>query len=122
MIDAGQRSVAPRLAHPARSHTDGAETGWRGGTPRGPRDRGVGDQFSLFPYSAIGKLFMTFPNAPGANKNYQGSAWAIGEKAIFTAGHCLFDHTLGGAANAVVFAGHYRQGQYLKKWTVVNKA
>jgi Trypsin len=81
----------------------------------------VGDKISAFPYSAIGKLFMVFPNAPGV-KTFQGSAWVIGEKAIFTAGHCLFDHTLGGAANAVVFAGEYRQQQWLKKWTVVNKA
>jgi hypothetical protein len=77
----------------------------------------VGDKFNQFPYSAIGRLFMVF-----AGKNFSGSAWVVGEKAIFTAGHCLFDHENGGPASSVVFAGCYFQGQYKDKWTVVNKA
>jgi len=77
----------------------------------------VGDQFSVFPYSAIGKLFMHFPAG-----DFVGSAWVIGQNAFFTAGHCLFFPDLGGAASTVIFAGRYRQGQFIKKWTVANKA
>jgi V8-like Glu-specific endopeptidase len=77
----------------------------------------VGDKFNQFPYSAIGKLFMVF-----GGKKFMGSAWVIGEKAFFTAGHCLFDHTQGGAASSIVFLGTYRRGQFTDQWTVVNKA
>ncbi len=42
--------------------------------------------YSQFPFSCVGKLFMR----EGSN-NYVGSAWVIGQQAIFTAAHCLFD-------------------------------
>jgi V8-like Glu-specific endopeptidase len=77
----------------------------------------VGDKFNQFPYSAIGKLFMLF-----GGQKFMGSAWVIGEKTIFTAGHCLYDHEHGGAASSIVFLGCYRHGQFTDQWTVVNKA
>src|SRR5262245_46949167 len=77
----------------------------------------VGPRYDTFPYSAVGKLFMTFPSG-----TFQGSAWVIGERMIFTAGHCLYDHQAGGAAKSVVFAGCYKDGQYSRQWAVSNKA
>ncbi len=55
------------------------------------------DQDDL-PYSATGKLFMTFDGV-----DYVGSAWVIGEKAVFTAAHCIFDHDNGGWADNILF-------------------
>src|SRR5262245_1747700 len=77
----------------------------------------VGDRYTQFPYSAIGKLFMTFPAG-----QFVGSAWVIGERMVFTAGHCLYDHQAGGAAKSVVFVGGYKNGQSVGQWAVANKA
>ena len=62
---------------------------------------------NVFPYTAVGKLFMTFDGA-----NYVGSAWVIGQSAIFTAGHCIFDDGAeDGWADRVLFIPQYHQGQ-----------
>ncbi|MBV8687405.1 MAG: hypothetical protein JOZ90_13165 [Alphaproteobacteria bacterium] len=39
-----------------------------------------------FPYSAIGKLFMTLGGVDSA-----GTAWVVGDRVLVTAGHCLHD-------------------------------
>src|SRR5438045_3049538 len=39
------------------------------------------DDMTVWPFKPVGKLYMTF-----GSTNYQGSAWTIGESAIFTAG------------------------------------
>lgn len=57
---------------------------------------------SAYPYSAVGKLFMTFPNG----KNYVGSAWTIGESVVFTAGHCVYSAEDGGWAKDIVFSSN----------------
>ena len=57
-----------------------------------------------FPFSYVGKLFMR----EGSN-NYVGSAWVIGEQAIFTAAHCLFDDN-GTFFDDVVFYPQFRNG------------
>jgi V8-like Glu-specific endopeptidase len=42
-------------------------------------------QTGHFPYTAIGKLFMTF-----GGRDEVGSAWVVGERAIMTAAHCVY--------------------------------
>lgn len=66
-----------------------------------------------YPYKVTGKLFMRF----GAT-DYVGSASVIGERAIFTAGHCVYDPKLKKYADKVLFAVGYKDGQYLKAWSL----
>ena len=74
------------------------------------------DNIHVYPYRAVGKLFMTFNG-----QDYQGSAWTIAESAIFTAGHCVHDSQLGGWATNIMFAVGYSNGTYTKAWIVKNK-
>jgi V8-like Glu-specific endopeptidase len=61
-----------------------------------------------WPYSAIGKLFMTFKN-----KDFVGSGFAVtGSKSVLmTAGHCVYSDSLGGWANRVIFCPSYVNGE-----------
>jgi len=59
---------------------------------------------SAFPFSCVGKLFMT-----EGNNDYVGSAWVIGDQAIFSAAHCMFDDN-GTFFDNVVFIPQYRSG------------
>ncbi|TFI56641.1 hypothetical protein E2493_19210 [Sphingomonas parva] len=59
----------------------------------------------ILPYCTVGKLFMRF-----GNSNYVGSAWSIARRAVFTAGHCIFDRDTGGWARTVLFVPQYHQG------------
>ncbi len=70
------------------------------------------NDMTVFPYCAVGKLFMTFGGA-----NYIGSAWVIGERTICTAGHCVYDHATGWATN-VMFAGRFNQGAAIGFWPI----
>jgi len=65
------------------------------------------------PYSSVGKLFMTF-----SGTNYVGSGWVIGNRSIFTAGHCLHDRST--FATNVAFAPAYDSGGPM--WTVGSMA
>jgi V8-like Glu-specific endopeptidase len=71
---------------------------------------------SRFPYSAVGKLFMTFNGT-----NYVGSAWVVGERAIFTAAHCIFDEKQAdGWADRVLFIPQYYRGEEpVGRWAVI---
>lgn len=68
---------------------------------------------NVFPQCTVGKMYMTF-----GDKNYVGSAWAVGESAIFTAGHCVHDKSLGGWARNLLFAGRYHRGSYVGRWAI----
>jgi V8-like Glu-specific endopeptidase len=58
------------------------------------------------PYSAVGKLFMTFGREDG-----WATAWAAGPRVIVTAGHCLYDHRHASRwAEKVVFVPRYGFG------------
>jgi hypothetical protein len=70
---------------------------------------------TVFPYAAVGKLYMTF-----GGSNYVGSAWVVAECAIFTAGHCLFDSQHGGWATNVIFKARYRRGAAAGTWAFPN--
>jgi V8-like Glu-specific endopeptidase len=72
------------------------------------------EQLTAYPYAVTGKLYMRFPNGAMA----VGSAWVIGRRSIFTAGHCLFDANSGGWATNVLFQPQYRNGQSAGKWVV----
>jgi len=62
---------------------------------------------SLFPFTAIGKLFMTFDG-----RDRVGTAWVIGDRAVFTAGHCVYDELAEDAwADNVLFVPQFHQGQ-----------
>lgn len=66
---------------------------------------------SAWPYVTVGKLFMVFGGV-----NYVGSAWTIGESAVFTAGHCVYDHGGAGWASNLLFMPGYRDGAAKGKW------
>jgi V8-like Glu-specific endopeptidase len=79
-----------------------------GGTSRTEQvpNRGV------FPYQAVGKLFMSF-----GNRNYVGSAWTIAESGIFTAGHCVFEREMGWATR-LLFVPRFHDGSApIGQWT-----
>jgi len=67
---------------------------------------------NIWPYMTVGKLYMTF-----AGVNYQGSAWCIGESAIFTAGHCVHGKSAGWATN-VIFRARYSNGSSIGTWVM----
>ncbi|MGL6074925.1 MAG: trypsin-like serine peptidase [Fimbriiglobus sp.] len=71
------------------------------------------EDLTVYPYSVVGKLFMAFPGG-----NSVGSAWVIGKRAIFTAGHCLFGRREGGWASNVQFVPQFANGQTIGTWTV----
>lgn len=65
------------------------------------------------PYSAIGKVFMTFDG-----QDHAGSGWVIAENAVFTAGHCVYDHDKSKWADNVLFVPQYDAGaEPVGRWT-----
>lgn len=74
------------------------------------------DQDDL-PYCTIGKMFMTFDN-----EDFVGTGWVVAEKAVFTAGHCVFDHQRGGWADNILFIPqHSNLESPVGKWTSNSK-
>lgn len=72
----------------------------------------------IIPYSPVGKMFMTFDG-----KNYVGSAWVVAGAGVFTAGHCVFEKSLGGFADKVLFVPQYHKGQEpLGRWAATRMA
>ena len=69
-----------------------------------------------YPVSCVGKLFMR-----EGSSDYVGSAWVIGDRAIFTAAHCIFDDN-GTFFDDVVFQPQYRNGSSLGAVAVVQMA
>ena len=61
--------------------------------------------YSQFPFSCVGKLFMR-----EGNRNFVGSAWVIGQQTIFSAAHCLFDDN-GTFYDDVIFVPQFDNGQ-----------
>lgn len=76
------------------------------------------ERMAAYPFAVTGKLFMRFPN--GAT--YVGSAWVIGRRAVFTAGHCVFDAASGGWATNVLFQPQYADGTAAGKWAFTRPA
>ena len=60
---------------------------------------------SRLPFSAVGKLFMAF-----GGEDHVGSAWVVAERAVFTAGHCIFHRRNGIWADHVLFIPQYDNG------------
>lgn len=69
------------------------------------------DGTTNFPYRAVGKLFV---RVGGADRS--GTAFVIGERAIVTAGHCIFPDMGGQWADEVMFAPHYANGSPAGQW------
>ena len=69
---------------------------------------------NVFPYSCVGKLYMTFQG-----KRYFGSAYVIGESTIGTAGHCIFDGE--NWAKNVLFRARYNNGSYIGEWPIISR-
>ena len=69
------------------------------------------------PYSVVVKLFMRFPAG-----DYIGTGWVIGERAIISAGHCMYDHTLGGWATNVVAHARYHNGNEAAEWVLTQRS
>jgi len=65
---------------------------------------------SVYPYAVVGKLFMTF-----GSRNFVGSAWVIGERTVFTAGHCVHDRTQGWGNN-LLFHAQFNNGASVGTW------
>ena len=68
-----------------------------------------------FPYSIAGKLFMNVGGQDAA-----GSAWVIGNRAICTAGHCVFSS--GRPAQNVMFEPQFLNGQSLGRFAISQTA
>ena len=75
----------------------------------------LGDGFStapvqdrtVLPYKTVGKMFMQFDGA-----NSVGTGWVISERAVFTAGHCVYDkNSQGSWADRILFVPQYHNGQ-----------
>lgn len=69
-----------------------------------------------YPYAIVGKWFMTF-----GTKNYVGTGWVIGERTLFTAGHCLYDKS-GGWAKNVLFRAQFNNGADAGSWALPSLA
>jgi hypothetical protein len=54
------------------------------------------DDPTTYPYGVVGRLYLTF-----ASVNYLTTGWVIGERAVCTAGHCLYDPAYGWATNVL---------------------
>lgn len=77
----------------------------------GPNTERVPDR-RVIPYSPVGKMFMAFDG-----KNYVGSAWVVANIGAVTAGHCVFEKSLGGWADKVLFIPQYHKGnEPLGRW------
>ena len=51
-------------------------------------------------------------------KDFVGSAWVIGESAVFTAAHCVFEHNRGGWADNILFVPQFDSGSApVGNWT-----
>ena len=68
-----------------------------------------------FPYRAVGKLFARIG---GADRT--GTAFVVGERCLFTAGHCIYPGPPGLWADRVAFAPAYRQGADRRLWTAAS--
>lgn len=66
----------------------------------GPDARTQVTQTLVFPYSAVGRLTMLFPNGNW----YSGTGTLIDETHVLTAAHCLYGSNIGGLARQVFFA------------------
>lgn len=67
------------------------------------------------PYATVGKMFMTFNG-----RNYVGTGWVVAEKAVFTAGHCVYDRNNGGWADNILFIPRYHNGNApVGRWTSI---
>jgi V8-like Glu-specific endopeptidase len=81
----------------------------------------------VYPYAVVGKLFMTFPFTVG-RKDFVGSAWVVGERAVFTAGHCVYGEnearTQRAWATNLLFRAQYngQNGTQVGSWPLVQKA
>lgn len=72
----------------------------------------------VLPYCPIGKLFMTFDG-----RNFVGSAWVVAGSGVFTAGHCVWDASLGGWADKILFVPQHHDGASpVGSWTSVQIA
>lgn len=69
-----------------------------------------------YPYAVIGKWFMTF-----GGRNFVGTGWVIGERTVFTAGHCVFDKNSGWASN-VLFRAQFNNGAHVGEWALPSLA
>lgn len=69
----------------------------------------------ILPFSSVGKMYMTFNG-----KNYVGTGWVIAHKAVFTAGHCVYDRSNGGWADRILFVPQYDGGNApLGRWSAM---
>lgn len=68
---------------------------------------------SAAPYSTVGKMYMTFNN-----EKYVGTGWVVAEQAVFTAGHCVYEKSLGGWADKILFVPQFNNGSApVGRWT-----
>lgn len=63
------------------------------------------DQYTIYPYKTVGKLFFKL-----GTDSYVCSAASIGNYAIWTAGHCVFDPDTQTWASNMVFVPAYKNG------------
>jgi V8-like Glu-specific endopeptidase len=70
-----------------------------------------------YPYAVVGKWFMTF-----AGRNFVGTGWVIGERTVFTAGHCVFDRNSAGWATNVLFRAQFNNGAQVGEWALPSLA
>jgi V8-like Glu-specific endopeptidase len=61
------------------------------------------------PFSAVGNLYIRWTDSSGGTVAVVGSAWVLGTRAIITAGHCVYNSSLGWARD-IVFAPQYSNG------------
>lgn len=114
------RRVPGNMERTAESETRGKSRVVQAVRPRSARRHGavtteVSNMGSV-PFSFVGKLFMR----EGRN-DYVGSAWVIGNHAIFSAAHCLFDDN-GSFFDDVVFQPQYRNGDSAGVFAVIQSA
>lgn len=64
-----------------------------------------------FPAACVGKLWVRF-----GSETRTGTAWVVGQSAIFTAGHLIYDRSLGWASSAL-FEARYDDGHFLGAWS-----
>ncbi len=70
-------------------------------------------QSDNLPYATVGKMFMVFDD-----KNYVGTGWVVAERAVFTAGHCVYSAKDGGWADKILFVPQYDNGSApVGRWT-----
>lgn len=83
----------------------------------GSRTEQVPNRAAL-PYCPVGKIFMTFNGS-----NYVGSAWVVAGAGVFTAGHCVWDASMGGWADKILFVPQHHDGTSpVGQWTAIQIA